>query len=138
LAFRDGQLIQAGARGMAVTFVPVRTNPQTRRSRLIRNIPSFLAISAVTILRFYTMYRPLRVFMTVGGMLLGAALILGIRFLYFYAIGRGAGHIQSLILAAILSIVGIQVGLIGLVADAVSMNRRMLEEVVWRGRHERH
>jgi len=127
-------LIQAGARGMAVTFVPVRTNPQTRRSRLIRNIPSFLAISAVTILRFYTMYRPLRVFMTVGGMLLGAALILGIRFLYFYAIGRGAGHIQSLILAAILSIVGIQVGLIGLVADAVSMNRRMLEEVVWRGR----
>jgi len=127
-------LIQAGARGMAVTFVPVRTNPQTRRSRLIRNIPSFLAISAVTILRFYTMYRPLRVFMTVGGMLLGAALILGIRFLYFYAIGRGAGHIQSLILAAILSIVGIQVGLIGLVADAVSMNRRMLEEVVWRAR----
>jgi len=137
LAFRDGQLIQAGARGMAVTFVPVRTNPQTRRSRLIRNIPSFLAISAVTILRFYTMYRPLRVFMTVGGMLLGAALILGIRFLYFYAIGRGAGHIQSLILAAILSIVGIQVGLIGLVADAVSMNRRMLEEVVWRGRVEK-
>ena len=131
-------LIQAGARGMAVTFVPVRTNPQTRRSRLIRNIPSFLAISAVTILRFYTMYRPLRVFMTVGGMLLGAALILGIRFLYFYAIGRGAGHIQSLILAAILSIVGIQVGLIGLVADAVSMNRRMLEEVVWRGRMEKH
>jgi glycosyltransferase involved in cell wall biosynthesis len=127
-------LIQAGARGMAVVFVPVCTNPQTRRSRLIRNIPSFLAISAVTILRFYTMYRPLRVFMTIGGVLLSAALILGIRFLYFYAVGRGTGHVQSLILAAILSIVGVQVGLIGLVADAVSMNRRMLEEAVWRAR----
>ncbi len=127
-------LIQAGARGMAVVFVPVRTNPQTRRSRLIRNIPSFLAISAVTILRFYTMYRPLRVFMTVGGVLIAAALALGVRFLYFYASGGGAGHVQSLILAAVLAIVGFQVGLIGLVADAVSMNRRMLEEMMWRAR----
>ena len=129
-------LIQAGARGMAVAFVPVRTNPQTRKSRLIRNIPSFLALSAVTILRFYTMYRPLRVFMTIGGVLVAAALALGVRFLYFYAIGRGAGHVQSLILAAILSIVGFQVGLIGLIADAVSMNRKMLEELVWRGRRD--
>lgn len=129
-------LIQAGVRGMAVAFVPVRTNPQTRQSRLIRNIPSFLALSAVTILRFYTMYRPLRVFMTIGGVLVAAALILGLRFLYFYAVGRGAGHVQSLILAAVLAIVGFQVGLIGLVADAVSMNRKMIEEMVWRGRVE--
>lgn len=127
-------LIQAGARGMRVSFVSVRTNPQTRKSRLIRNIPSFLALSAVTILRFYTMYRPLRVFMTVGGVLIGAALILGLRFLYFYAIGRGAGHVQSLILAAVLSIIGFQVGLIGLIADAVSMNRKMLEEMLYRSR----
>ncbi len=127
-------LIQAGTRGMKVTYVPVRTNPQTRKSRLIRNIPSFLALSVVTILRFYTMYRPLRVFMTAGGVLIAAALILGLRFLYFYAVGRGAGHVQSLILAAILSIVGFQVGLIGLIADAVSMNRKMLEELVYRER----
>lgn len=127
-------LIQAGARGMAVQFVPIRTNPQTRKSRLIRNIPSFLALQAVTILRFYTMYRPLRVFMTVGGALIGVALILGLRFLYFYIAGRGAGHVQSLILAAILTIVGFQVGLIGLVADAVSMNRKMLEEMAFRTR----
>ncbi len=132
-------LIQAGARGMAVAFVPVRTNPQTRRSRLIRNIPSFLAISAVTILRFYTMYRPLRVFMTIGSALVAVAVALGLRFLYFFAIGRGAGHVQSLILAAVLAIVGFQVGLIGLVADAVSMNRRMLEELMWRAqRRELH
>ncbi len=127
-------LIQAGARGMAVTFVPIRTNPQTRTSRLIRSIPSFLALQTVTIVRFYTMYRPLRVFMTAGGLLVGAALILGLRFLYFYTLGRGAGHVQSLILAAILAIVGFQVGLIGLIADLVSMNRKMMEEVVYHAR----
>ncbi len=127
-------LIQAGARGMAVTFVPIRTNPQTRKSRLMRNIPSFLALQTVTILRFYTMYRPLRVFMTTGAVLIGAALALGLRFLFYYIAGRGAGHVQSLILAAILSIIGFQVGLIGLVADSVSMNRRMLEETLFRAR----
>ena len=127
-------LIQAGARGMNVIFVPVRTNPQTRQSRLMRSLPSFLVLQAVTVLRFYTMYRPLRVFMTAGGVLLGAALVLGLRFLYFYGIGRGTGHVQSLILAAILTIVGFQVCLIGLVADAVSMNRKMIEETLYRVR----
>lgn len=127
-------LIQAGVRGMHVSFVPIRTNAQTRESRLIRNIPSFLALSVVTILRFYTMYRPLRVFMMTGGVFIAGALILGLRFLYFYTIGRGAGHVQSLILAAILAIVGFQVGLIGLVADAVSMNRKMLEDMLFRSR----
>jgi glycosyltransferase involved in cell wall biosynthesis len=128
-------LIQAGARGMAVTFVPIRTNPQTRKSRLIRNIPSFLALSVVTILRFYTMYQPLRVFLTLGSILLGGAMLLGLRFLYFFWLGGGmAGHIQSLILAAILAIVGFQVCLIGLVAELVRMNRKMLEEMVYRAR----
>ena len=127
-------LIQAGARGMKVVFVPIRSNRQTRKSRLIRNIPSFLALQAVTILRFYTMYRPLRVFMTTGAVLIVLALALGGRFLYFYANGRGAGHVQSLILAAILSIVGFQVCLIGLIADLVSMNRKMQEEALYRAR----
>jgi hypothetical protein len=128
-------LIQAGARRMAVVYVPVRTNPQARKSRLIRNVPSFLALSTVAILRFYTMYRPLRVFMTTGGTLVSIALILGLRFLYFYAAGRGSGHVQSLILATICSIVGFQVALIGLLADSVSMNRRMLEETLFRERN---
>jgi glycosyltransferase involved in cell wall biosynthesis len=127
-------LIQAGVRGMNVIFVVVRTNPKTRKSRLMRNLPSFLALQAVTILRFYTMYRPLRVFMTTGALLIAAALILGVRFLFIYAEGRGAGHIQSLILAAILSIAGFQVCLIGLIADLVSMNRKMMEETLYRVR----
>ncbi|WP_376791074.1 glycosyltransferase family 2 protein [Thermoflexus sp.] len=127
-------LIQAGARGMQVVYVPVGTNPPTRPSRLIRSIPSFVAISAVTIVRFYTMYRPLRVFTTLGGLLIAGGLALGARFLYFYLRGGGAGHVQSLILAAILTIVGFQVCLIGLVADLIQMNRRMLEEVLHRVR----
>jgi len=127
-------LIQAGARKMKVVYVPVRTNPQTRPSRLIRSIPSFLALSAVTIVRFYTMYRPLRVFTTVGGILLAGGLALGARFLCFYLQGRGTGHVQSLILAAILTIVGFQVCLIGLMADLIQMNRKMLEEILYRVR----
>ncbi len=128
-------LIQAGARKMAAVFVPVRTNPQTRPSRLIRSLLSFLTISIITILRFYTMYQPLRMFTMLGGLLIVGGLIPGLRFLYyFWQTGGKAGHIQSLILAAILLIVGFQVCLIGLIADLVRLNRKMLEEMVYRVR----
>jgi glycosyltransferase involved in cell wall biosynthesis len=127
-------LIQAGARQMAVVYVPIRTNPQTRQSRLIGSIPSFLVLSAVTILRFYIMYRPLRVFMTLGVTLIAGGAVLGLRFLYFFLQGLGTGKVQSLILAAILTIVGFQVCLIGLIADLVRLNRKMLEETLYRVR----
>ncbi len=127
-------LIQAGARRMAVVYVPVHTNPRTRRSRLIRNVPSFLAISVITIIRFYTMYQPIRVFTMAGGVLVLGGLILGLRFLYYFWQSAGAGHIQSLILAAILLIVGFQVCLIGLIADLVRLNRKMVEETLYRVR----
>ncbi|RLC63831.1 MAG: glycosyltransferase family 2 protein [Chloroflexi bacterium] len=129
-------LIQAGARRMTVVYVPVRTNPQTRESRLIRSMPSFLALSAVTIVRFYTMYRPLWVFTAIGGVLITGGVSLGLRFLYLFLFvpGRGAGNVQSLILAAILTIVGFQACLIGLIADMVRLNRKMLEETLYRTR----
>lgn len=127
-------LIQAGARRMAVTYVPIRTNPQTRQSRLIRSTPSFLVISAITILRFYAMYRPLRLFLSLGGAMVAGGVALGIRFLYYFIMGAGSGKVQSLILAAILTIVGFQVCLIGLMADLVRLNRKMLEEAVYRVR----
>jgi glycosyltransferase involved in cell wall biosynthesis len=130
-------LIQAGIRGMTVRFVPIRTNAQTRKSRLIRSVPSFIWLSAATILRFYTMYRPLRVFLGLGAALIAAAMLLGVRFLYFWSMGQGQGKIQSLILAAILSIVGFQVCLIGLIADAISMNRKMAEETLYLARKRR-
>jgi glycosyltransferase involved in cell wall biosynthesis len=127
-------LIQAGARRMAVTFVPVRTNPQTRQSRLIRSTPHFLTISAISILRFYAMYRPLRLFLSLGGIMIAGGVVLGLRFLYYFITGPGTGKVQSLILAAILTIVGFQVCLIGLMADLVRLNRKMLEEALYRVR----
>jgi glycosyltransferase involved in cell wall biosynthesis len=127
-------LIQAGARRMAVVYVPVRTNPPTRQSRLIRSIPSFLTLSVITVLRFYTMYRPLRVFTTIGGIFIAGGVALGLRFLYYFLQGAGTGKVQSLILAAVLTIVGFQVCLIGLMADLVRLNRKMLEEALYRVR----
>ena len=127
-------LIQAGARRMAVTYVPIQTNPSTRQSRLIQNTPTFLAISAVTILRFYAMYRPLRLFLSLGAVMIAGGVALGLRFLYYFIMGAGTGKVQSLILAAIMTIVGFQVCLIGLMADLVRLNRKMLEEAVYRVR----
>jgi heme/copper-type cytochrome/quinol oxidase subunit 4 len=124
-------LIQAGARKMAVVYVPIRTNPKTRESRLIRSVPSFLMLSIVTIVRFYVMYRPLRAFTTIGSVFIGGGIFLGFRFLYYFVQGMGTGKIQSLILAAILTIVGFQVFLIGLIADLVRMNRKMMEEMLY-------
>ncbi len=128
-------LIQAGARQMAVEYVPVRTNPQTRPSRLMRSLPEYLTQSALTILRTYAFYRPLRVFLGLGGVMIASGVLLGLRFVYlFVARGGYTGHIQSLILAAILLIVGFQVCLIGLVADLIGFNRRILEEILYRMR----
>ena len=124
-------LIQAGARKMAVCYVPIRTNPQLRRSRLMRNVPSFISLSGITILRFYVMYRPLRVFMGLGAAFTLLGSLIGFRFLYFWMIGSSAGHVQSLILAAILIIIGFQTSLIGLIADLVRLNRKMIEEALY-------
>jgi glycosyltransferase involved in cell wall biosynthesis len=125
-------LIQAGANRMAVVYVPVRTNPQTRPSRLMRGIPHYLTHSGETILRAYTMYRPLRVFTLIGGILLLSGIALGIRFLYFYFNGQGTGHVQSVILAAVLGIIGFQTLLIGLLADLISFNRKISEQLLYR------
>ena len=128
-------LIQAGAHRIPVAYVPIRTNPPTRPSRLMRSIPHFLTHSSSTILRAYTMYRPLRVFSIMGTICILLGLLPGFRFLYFYLVEGTAGHIQSLILSAILLIVGFQVMLIGLVADLIGFNRKILEEVLFRLRH---
>jgi glycosyltransferase involved in cell wall biosynthesis len=132
-------LIQAGARHVAVEYVPVRTNPKTRPSRLMRNIPHYLANSSATIIRAYTMYRPLRVFTAISAILIFLGTAIGLRFLYYYVVntligGQATGHLQSLILAAVLLIVGFQVLLIGLVADLIAFNRKIQEETLYRVR----
>lgn len=124
-------LIQAGARRMAVVYVPVRTNVVTRPSRLMRNLPHYLAQSGATILRAYAMYRPLKVFSALGGLITLAGALIGLRYLAFY-FGRDAGHLQSVVLSAILIIVGFQVALIGLIADLIAFNRKILEEMLYR------
>ena len=125
-------LIQAGARRLAVVHVPIVPNAPTRPSRLMRHLTHYLANSTSTIVRAYTLYRPLRVFTTLGGLSLLAGILIGLRFLVFYLLGEGEGNVQSLILAAILSIVGVQTLLIGLVADLVGSNRKIMEEVLYR------
>jgi glycosyltransferase involved in cell wall biosynthesis len=130
-------LIQAGSRHIAVKYVPVRTNPQTRPSRLMRSLPQYMAHSSATITRAYTMYRPLKVFVIVGSTMIGAALLLGLRYLLLYY-GREGGHLQSVILTAILFILGFQVILIGFVSDLIAFNRKILEEIIYRLRKLEH
>lgn len=127
-------LIQAGAQRFVVEYVSVRTNPQTRPSRLMRSIPHYLANSAATIVRAYTMYRPLRVFTAISSVLILFGLVLVIRYAYFYMTGSGSGHVQSLILSAVFFIVGFQVLLIGLVADLIGFSRKIQEETLFRVR----
>ena len=128
-------IIQAGKKRMAIAHVPVQTNARTRDSRLFDSIFSYIKKSAATIVRIYAMYEPLKVFTYIGLFVFSGGVALGIRFLYyFFFVDRGIGHIQSLILAAVLMIVGFQVVLIGLLADVISANRKLLEELVYRVR----
>jgi glycosyltransferase involved in cell wall biosynthesis len=127
-------LIQAGDQRTTVVSVPIRTNPPTRPSRLMRGVRDYMANSAVTILRSYTLYRPLRVFFYIGSTLLLLGLALVARFLYFAIIGQGNGHVQSIIIAAVLLIAGFQTWLIALIADLIAFNRKMLEELLYRTR----
>jgi glycosyltransferase involved in cell wall biosynthesis len=125
-------IIQAGKKRIAITHVPIRTNPKTRPSRLFQSVWFYLKQSGSTIVRIYTMYEPLKVFTTIGLVTLGAGLATSLRFLYFYFTGSGAGHLQSLMLAAVLLIVGFQVMLMGLLADVISANRKLLEDLLYR------
>ncbi|MDJ0949736.1 MAG: glycosyltransferase family 2 protein [Alphaproteobacteria bacterium] len=120
-------LIQAGNKRMAVASVPIATNGKLRESRLFRNMPVFLARSAETIARMYAMYRPLKVFSALGAILLLAGAAPIVRFLYFYFAGDGSGHVQSLILGGVLILAGSMTLLIGLLADLINFNRRLIE-----------
>ncbi len=122
-------IIQAGQKNMAITSVPVRVNRDLRPSRLLKSIPSYVHRSIMTIIRIFVVYKPFRFFFTIGSILFFTGSLIGIRFLYFYFSGVGAGHIQSLILAAILIISGFQTILVAFLADVLAANRKMLEEL---------
>ncbi len=117
---------------MRIKSVPIRTNGDLRPSRLIKSIPRYIALSVSTICRIFVTYRPLRVFLPLAGLILMASFGLAARYLYFWFIGQGAGHIQSVILAGTLFGTGVFVMLIGVVADLISTNRKLLEQVDWK------
>lgn len=125
-------VIQAGKRDITVESVAVRTNPKTRESRLFKSIPSFISRQLGTIVRMYAMYQPMKVFFLIGSALtvIGALPIL--RFLYFFAIGEGGGHLQSLVLGGVFVMMGFIAFLAGLLADLISFNRQMLEATLER------
>ena len=127
-------IIQAGKKRMAIAHVPVSTNPVTRESRLFGSVFFYLKASAATIIRIYTMYEPLKVFSFIGLATFGVGALISLRFLVYYMMGQGTGHIQSLILSAVLIIVGFQVLLIGLLADVISSNRKLIEDLLYRVR----
>ena len=125
-------IIQAGHNKLAITHIPVRNNQVLRESRLISSVRSYLVRSASTIIRTYAMYRPLIFFFTIGIIVFLGGLVLAVRYIYFFWRGEGAGHIQSLILAAILMMLGFQTIVIGLISDLIAANRRLSEEAVYR------
>jgi len=130
-------IIQSGNRNLGLQSVPVRTNPPSRPSRLYRGLGTYLRKSVATIFRIYTLYKPLKTFFLIGALLILAGAAIGARFLWFFFEGDRGGHVQSLILAAIFLIIGFQTLLIGLVADLISVNRRLSEEVLIRLRKMR-
>ncbi len=125
-------IIQAGQKNMAITSVQVRVNKELRPSRLVKNVPSYIRRSIVTIVRIFIIYRPFRFFAAIGAVLFGVGFLIGLRFLWKLAIGEGAGHVQSLILAALLLGMGFQTLLIAFVADLLAANRKLLEDVRFR------
>ncbi len=122
-------IIQSSAKGFRIISVPVRVNNSTRKSRLFKNIFQYVLRSACTIIRMFAIYRPFRfftlfalIFLITGGGILT-------RYMYFFINGSGAGHIQSLLLAVILVIIGVLLQVIAIFADLISINRKLLEEI---------
>ena len=122
-------LIQAGQKGIVVTNVPISVNAQTRPSRLVKNIFSYIHKSMITIIRIYILYRPLRFFMNMGSLLIILGSLIGFRFLYYYFFLEGSGKIQSLLLAVLLIGVGMATCLAGLLADLIASNRKLMEKI---------
>lgn len=124
-------IITAGADKNKILSVDIKTNPELRESRLFKSMWSYIKRSAATIIRNYIMRKPLKTFLIIASVFVLAALALGVRFIVLACMGDGAGHIQSLVLMAILMIVGIQIGIFGLLADAVSDCRRVMDETLF-------
>lgn len=121
-------IVQAGRNKMAIVSVPIRTNPELRKSRLFHSMFGYIKKSVLTIFRALMMYKPLYCFTIVAAVPSTIGFLIGIRFMIYYFTGRGNGHIQSLILACTLLIIGFLTFVIGMLADVISANRKILED----------
>lgn len=122
-------IIQAKAKGLILKCVPIRVNPDLRKSKLVRNMFDYIRRSMFTMIRMFIIYRPFRFFAILAGMFFLVGALIGLRFLYYFVFESGAGHIQSLILSAILIITGVQVGVIAVLSELLSINRKILEDI---------
>lgn len=122
-------IIQARAKGLELKCVPINVNPDLRKSKLVKNIFDYVRRSMFTMIRMFIIYRPFRFFALLSGLFLITGTLLGLRFLWFYFFESGAGHIQSLILSAILIITGVQVAVIAVLSELLSINRKLLEDI---------
>ena len=131
-SYTTDMLIQAGRKRMCVVSVPVRTNGSIRPSRLFRSIPQFIGTTAVTVIRVYAMYNPLRIFVVAGAIvaLIGMAPL--VRFLWYYFDGSGQGHVQSLVIGGALMVLGVITIMLGALADLIGRNRLLLEQTLER------
>jgi len=125
-------IIQAEHKDLAIANITISTNEVTRKSRLFNSIPEYIKRSIVTIIRVYSMFNPFRLFVTLGTATISIGTLIGCRFLFYFLLGSGTGKIQSLILAAALLIIGFQILIVGLLADLISANRRLIEDALLR------
>ena len=133
-------IIQAGQRGLTITSVPIRVNGYLRPSRLVKSIPAYIQHSILTIVRIFMTYRPLRFFMMLGSVPFGLGFLLCCRWLLLFwgIVGEDPAkpRVPSLILAAILILIGVQLWLFGLIADLMGVNRQLLEDIQLRLRRQ--
>lgn len=127
-------IVQAGREKIPMVSVPIHTNPNLRPSRLFSSMGNYIKKSMVTIVRAYVMYKPLTFFSVLGSIPFSIGVILGIRFLCYFINSNGSGHIQSLILASILILIGFVTFVAGIVSDTVAKNRIILEDIQYHTR----
>lgn len=122
-------IIQARAKGLILKCVPINVNADLRKSKLVKSMFDYIIRSVFTMIRMFIIYRPFRFFAIIAGLFLTLGTILGLRFLYYYVFSSGNGHIQSLILSAILIITGVQIAVIAVLSELMSINRKLLEDI---------
>jgi len=128
------QIVQAGRTNIPIMSVPIRTNGELRPSRLFHSMFGYVKKSMVTIIRAYLMYKPMRFFLTIGIIPFVIGFAIGVRYIVFIFMGRASGNIQSLILCSLLIMIAVMIWVLGMMADVISANRKISQEIQKRTR----